>query len=270
MADQDQKQVTLGEFNIEAMDEAGITPAQFFALAQACSGNPELKEALDKLTSTISKLKMDLDKAGNDLLTGLPGRKKFIEKVSDTVNQVRRYDGEHAGYDGRHAAIVFLDLDGFKDVNDNCGHAAGDEALKEVAKRIRAAIRSTDVAARWGGDEFVLLLTYAPHEQFDEKAVREKVRTALHGLYYGEPSNPYPIGTSIGIAKINHETLEEGTAEQETLRLVDVADNGENGVYLDKRGKPERLENLRTEIMNKAVANDQDTKPPVIPGPGGT
>ena len=82
--------------------------------------------------------------------TGLPNRAAFLQKLVEAIETPR------ARTDNR--AVICLDLDGFKYVNDTLGHPAGDELLVEVAKRIRASVRDTDVAARLGGDEFAFIL----------------------------------------------------------------------------------------------------------------
>jgi diguanylate cyclase (GGDEF)-like protein/PAS domain S-box-containing protein len=88
--------------------------------------------------------------ATHDELTGLPNRALFGEVLGHAIEQARRHE--------RQCAVVFLDLDRFKIVNDSLGHAAGDQLLKEVAERLRQSARKSDFIARLGGDEFVLLL----------------------------------------------------------------------------------------------------------------
>jgi len=86
-----------------------------------------------------------------DVLTNLPNRRLFEEKVGDAINAARRT--------GRGFAVCYLDLDGFKPINDQHGHEAGDEVLTEVAQRLQDLVRSNDVVARLGGDEFAILLS---------------------------------------------------------------------------------------------------------------
>ncbi|WP_377160852.1 diguanylate cyclase domain-containing protein [Roseateles sp. UC29_93] len=86
-----------------------------------------------------------------DVLTGLPNRRLFEEKVGDAINGARRT--------GRGFAVCYLDLDGFKPINDQHGHEAGDEVLTEVAQRLQGLVRGDDVVARLGGDEFAILLS---------------------------------------------------------------------------------------------------------------
>ncbi len=88
--------------------------------------------------------------AMHDMLTGLPNRAAFEKRLQESIADIERH--------GRHVAVMFIDLDGFKAVNDALGHHAGDLLLIEVARRIREALRPADMAARLGGDEFVMIV----------------------------------------------------------------------------------------------------------------
>jgi len=93
--------------------------------------------------------------ASYDMLTGLPNRAFFLERLSQAVKRAERYPGYTF-------AVVFLDLDSFKVVNDSLGHQVGDELLVQIAKRLATEIRGSDTVCRFGGDEFILLLEDAP------------------------------------------------------------------------------------------------------------
>jgi len=110
------------------------------------------------------------DLAYRDTLTGLPNRRLFEDRLRVGLLDARRR--------GRHLALVFVDLDGFKLVNDSLGHEAGDALLKEVAERLRACVREGDTVARLGGDEFTLLLPGVGRHE-DLGRIAEKV---LHSL----------------------------------------------------------------------------------------
>lgn len=108
--------------------------------------------------------------AQHDFLTGLPNRVLLTEMLSQAIGQANRHE--------RRVALLYLDLDHFKHVNDSLGHAIGDQLLKSVAVRLGACVRGTDTVCRQGGDEFVILLAEIEHPQ-DAAHVAEKLRAAL-------------------------------------------------------------------------------------------
>ncbi len=89
--------------------------------------------------------------ASHDSLTGLPNRARIIERLNQELVRCRRYDTA--------LAVLFIDLDGFKNINDNCGHRAGDELLKRISSSLSQKIRATDAVGRLAGDEFLVILT---------------------------------------------------------------------------------------------------------------
>lgn len=125
-----------------------------------------------------------------DLLTGLPNRRLFLDRLEQEI--------KHAKRRSRPLAILFMDLDGFKDVNDSLGHEAGDRLLTEVAERLADCVRANDTVARLGGDEFTVILTGAEQRK-DVELVAQTIINAL--------AMPFPMGqqrvqisVSIGIA----------------------------------------------------------------------
>ena len=108
--------------------------------------------------------------AHHDVLTGLPNRRLLIDILNVVLAQARRRQNK--------LAILFLDLDGFKFINDTLGHDIGDELLKEVAERIRHSIRESDTVARIGGDEFNVVLTEIAHVE-DVSGITNKIIAAL-------------------------------------------------------------------------------------------
>ena len=114
-------------------------------------------------------------------------------------------------------AVMFMDLDGFKSVNDEHGHAAGDQLLREVAKRLTDAVRETDYVARWAGDEFVVLLENIAPETA-ERLARQLVETIERPLRL-EGATAH-ISTSIGVALYYPGASETA---QELLKRADVA-----------------------------------------------
>jgi diguanylate cyclase (GGDEF)-like protein/PAS domain S-box-containing protein len=115
--------------------------------------------------------------ANFDALTELPNRRLFYERLKQEVNRAERHGGR--------VALLFIDLDRFKEANDSLGHHAGDQVLIETAERVRRCVRAVDSVARLGGDEFTVILT-----QFDDKAEIDEAAARINQ----EISAPYAIG----------------------------------------------------------------------------
>jgi len=153
--------------------------------------------------------------ASHDALTGLPNRRYFAEWARYALGRVRR--------DGDKAAVLFLDLDGFKQVNDEVGHDLGDKALIEVAQRFQRTLRDGDLVARLGGDEFAVLVP-AIHQLDEIGALAGRMIDSLAQPLL--PDHPdLMVGVSVGVALYP----ESGTTIEE---LLDVADGA---MYESKR-----------------------------------
>jgi len=147
-----------------------------------------LEENLRQVTDLKEQLR---HQALHDPLTGLPNRTLFLDRVRHAVDT--------AGRTGIWPAVLYLDLDGFKPVNDTFGHEAGDVLLRTVADRLRGCLRPADTAARLGGDEFVVLLN-GPVDRFGVARVVERIRAQLDvPILLGE-GVVTTVGASIGIA----------------------------------------------------------------------
>ncbi len=128
--------------------------------------------------------------AHHDLLTGLPNRRLFLDRLEQEV--------KHAKRSRLPLALLFMDLDGFKEVNDSFGHDTGDRLLSEVAKRISGCVREEDTVARLGGDEFTVILTGAK-----QRAAVELVATSIIdalAMPFPIAKQPIQISVSIGIS----------------------------------------------------------------------
>lgn len=125
-----------------------------------------------------------------DPLTKLPNRALFSDRLTQELARAQRETGQFA--------LVFLDLDNFKPVNDNFGHAVGDQLLQQVAQRLQAAIRAVDTAARIGGDEFVVLMTGLNHAGM-ELGLAEKIRQTLRQPFVVQ-GRSLQISGSLGVA----------------------------------------------------------------------
>lgn len=129
--------------------------------------------------------------AYHDRLTELPNRELFYDRMSQAIAQARRKHGR--------LALLFLDLDGFKDVNDRYGHEAGDTVLKVVAKRMHACVRGVDTVARLGGDEFTIILVEL-EKAADASNIAKKIIQKLSEPIILNDSQRCGIGASIGIS----------------------------------------------------------------------
>lgn len=160
------------------------------------SFDPGLLELLATLTQQAShvlariRLQEQLARmALHDQLTGLANRQLLQERLDQAIATAER--------SSRPLSVVFLDLDGFKVVNDSCGHAIGDSVLQQVANRLRATVRTTDTIARYGGDEFVVIC-----EDTDTDAVAHLTDRILATIKepLDEVPEQYPVSASIGVA----------------------------------------------------------------------
>jgi diguanylate cyclase (GGDEF)-like protein len=145
--------------------------------------------------------------AQHDVLTELPNRLLFNERLDQALAAARN---------GSPCALLCLDLDGFKEVNDSFGHAGGDLLLKEVARRILGNLRKGDTAARLGGDEFAILLQNS--SAAEAVAAAQRVTMALSGVYLLDHHGEARVGVSIGIACAP-------THAEEPEGLLSLADN---------------------------------------------
>lgn len=173
-----------------------------------------------------------------DALTKLPNRRLLKDRLSQTMASSKR--------NGRYCALMFLDLDNFKPINDTYGHAFGDALLLEVAERIKSCVRQIDTVARFGGDEFIILLNTlaADKEKSVQQASRiaEKVRKALLMPYLlslntGDTKTEikHLCSASIGVVVfINHESNEDEILKRADDAMYAAKSAGRNQIQLDR------------------------------------
>ncbi|WP_188747777.1 GGDEF domain-containing protein [Marinobacterium zhoushanense] len=180
----------------------------------------DLHTALDEAQRAQSELQ---HLAHHDALTGIPS----LHYLSASARNLLA----HAQRNGRKAALLFIDLDRFKEVNDLWGHGAGDQVLVEISKRLSRSVRRSDIVARIGGDEFVILLNDIDDEQ-DVEIICQKVITAVRQpvpiTLEDNPDLQASVSTSIGVALYP----DHG---RELESLIKAADHSMYGVK--KRGK---------------------------------
>jgi len=159
--------------------------------------------------------------AHHDVLTGLPNRLSVMEKIEEAVARHRRR--------GDSFAILLLDLDRFKHVNDTLGHAVGDALLRETASRLKASLRETDVLARLGGDEFAIVQDSENNQREAASALANRVIEIVSRPFKIE-GNEVNIATSVGIALgPEHATNSDSLMKMADLALYRAKSAGRNG-----------------------------------------
>jgi len=149
------------------------------------------RSMLKRRTAELERKKRHLDHlAHHDPLTGLPNRLLFFDRLEQSIHRARR--------EGKGLALLFLDLDQFKQINDTFGHALGDELLKQVANRLRAAVRESDTVARIGGDEFAVIME-ALNEPADVIVGVQHLSSIFHDPFTVD-EHRFSITFSIGIS----------------------------------------------------------------------
>lgn len=180
----------------------GLTPAEL---------TPKVRGAIQVLTSEIDDLRGEVGRlkarlaeveglADQDALTHVLNRRAFMRELNRVRASVDRYGGA--------ACLVYVDLDGFKRINDRFGHSAGDAALKAVAERLSAQVRESDVIGRLGGDEFAVVLTHADFDAASAKAEALIHALAQSPIDFGAGSAP--VSASFGIREITGSVDAEG------------------------------------------------------------
>jgi diguanylate cyclase (GGDEF)-like protein/PAS domain S-box-containing protein len=164
-----------------------------------------------------------------DSLTDLPNRILLADRLGRALALANRY--------GRPLAVLFVDLDYFKQVNDSAGHATGDRLLKSIAGRLQGCVRSSDTVSRYGGDEFVILLSEIDHSR-SLLPVANKILSALAAPHNLEP-HIFHVTASIGVSVFPHDGRDGETLIQSAdAAMYWVKQNGRNKVqFFDRRLK---------------------------------
>lgn len=217
----------------------------------------EDKRYFTAVVEDISERKALIDdlqfQANHDSLTNLYNRLYFITELEKTVNQ-------HLRGDSNKNAIIYLDLDNFKYVNDTMGHLAGDQLIKEVAMLLQKRIRRTDILARLGGDEFAILLFHKQDLQLEY--VANCFREILSNYVFKYEGNVVDITCSIGAAYLN----EEIKTKEDLLSHADFACHeakrlGRNQSYIYSKSDDEQISDMSRDIgwtrrIREALTNE--------------
>ncbi len=180
-------------------DKGGIH--RFVAIKHDVSERKDLEARLERL-------------AHFDPLTALPNRALFLDRLERCLADARRY--------GDSVGLLFIDLDGFKAVNDSLGHSEGDKLLRQVAERLRGCLREADTVARLGGDEFTVITRLGSGE--DAEVVARKVLDAL-APNFDLGNRPWRIGASIGIS----------LCPEDACDATELMQHADNAMYQVKR-----------------------------------
>ncbi|THK40555.1 diguanylate cyclase [Methylophaga sp. SB9B] len=159
--------------------------------------------------------------AHHDLLTGLPNRRLFLDRLEQEL--------KHANRSNLSLALLFLDLDGFKGVNDTLGHEAGDRVLQLVAERLTKCVREEDTVARLGGDEFTVILIGAEQQQ-DIEVVAQTIIDAI-SLPFDLEKKSVQISASIGISLFT----------ENTISAVEMLEAADHAMYSAKKSSTNRI-----------------------------
>jgi diguanylate cyclase (GGDEF)-like protein len=190
--------------------------------------------------------------ASHDALTGLINRREFEHRVERAIAHARTQAATHA--------LLYLDLDQFKVVNDTCGHAAGDELLQQLAQILLSSVRHRDTLGRLGGDEFGMLLENCPLDKAVE--IANNLLSAIDNFRFTWADNTFTLGISVGIVPIDRSTIDIAS----TMSAADSAcyiakESGRNQVQIAHMGD-RRLQERHGEMqwvarLNRAIEKDQ-------------
>jgi diguanylate cyclase (GGDEF)-like protein len=196
---------SVGGLPVDRSDEIGVLARNFQYM------HDQIKSQMDELRQR----RKDLEHlARHDALTGLPNRILFEEHMEHALLSCHR--------DISQLALLFVDIDRFKPINDMLGHAIGDRLLAEIADRIRMAVRGSDIPARIGGDEFVVLLPTI-QQRDDASTVAEKIRVSIMRPFQID-NHLLSVSASIGIAIFP----EDGT------ELLELSIRADKAMYVAK------------------------------------
>jgi diguanylate cyclase (GGDEF)-like protein len=211
-----ERQLRFSDINLPALALAGMASILSCAMLLAfLRSHDRQRRAFDEGRRAIEHMAL------HDSLTALPNRFLMLGHLEQAISLALRHDMK--------VAVLFLDLDGFKPINDRLGHPAGDIVLQEVARRLQTCVRDCDTASRYGGDEFVILLTEIWGEE-NAALVADKVLEAIRQpIQIGAES--VQVGTSIGIAIFPEHGKDADTLIEKADQAMYVAKQNGSGQF---------------------------------------
>ena len=213
-----------------------VKPLTFKGRDEVSALAQSLNRMVTTLHSNVAKMRV---MAYHDELTGLANRSRFHERLEQAVTNAKNNHTQHA--------LLYVDLDQFKIVNDTCGHDAGDRLLAELSDKLNHTLRGRDTIARIGGDEFGILLEGVNPDQ--AALVAEKIRHTVADFRFAVDERIFQIGASIGVVMIDH----NANTTKSLLSLADMAcyaakDRGRNTIEFATENHTELAE--RNEQMH--------------------
>ena len=212
----------------------------------------DIVEALENTASALSERDAELrELANHDSLTGLFNRRRFVEELKAEIDDVAVM--------GHTSALFFIDLDQFKYVNDACGHPAGDRLIRKVADELLRSVRRDDIVARFGGDEFAILIRQIDEEHAGRSG--ETILANMRRMAHIEEDHVFHIHCSIGATMLSEHNL----VQDELINQADVAcreskSAGRNRMsFYEPSEHTERRKNAEVSWMNslrKAIDDD--------------
>jgi diguanylate cyclase (GGDEF)-like protein/PAS domain S-box-containing protein len=203
----------------------------------------------DVIVSRDRRLQM-LHLAEHDALTDLPNRLLFNDRLARAIALARRYQ--------RHAAVLFVDCDHFKHINDTLGHAAGDQVLKELSARLRASVRASDTVSRHGGDEFLILLSEVDHAEgarlIAEKVIREIAEP------YAIAGHELRLTASVGVSVYPDHGLDPATLilhADTAMYLAKKTGRNQVSFYFPETGDPAPTSSSLESELQRALEGDE-------------
>jgi len=184
----------------------------------------EIVEALETTASALNERDAELlQLANHDSLTGLFNRRRFLEVLRHEITSVM--------HSRRDSALLFIDLDQFKYINDACGHPAGDRLIRKVADELLRSVRHNDTVARFGGDEFVILL---PHTDLaGARSTAETILTNMRRMAHIEDERIFHVHCSIGVTMLSGDNLhQDELINQADIACREAKSGGRNRLHL--------------------------------------
>ncbi|WP_342119118.1 EAL domain-containing protein [Pseudoduganella sp. OTU4001] len=257
-----------GNLQLLAADGRQLPVERSLALIHAPDGQPIGQVIVLHDASEARRHAAQLSyQATHDELTDILNRREFERRLCELLA------GMQDGRDGEHA-VLYLDLDRFKVINDTSGHAAGDELIRHVSQLLQATLRERDIVGRLGGDEFGVVLTYCTHA--DVLRVAEKVRQAVVDLRFVWGVRSYRVGVSIGVVLL---AGRQGNLK-EVMKSADAAcymakEKGRNRIHLYsdddaelsvRQNEMEAVSRIRAALENDRFCLHLQTIAPLKPG----